>query len=131
MRKSPDGPARVNALWTEDQFLLNLFQVDSEIPVQKYQKKMLSLILLSAGRDALAQHSSYLMASCLHEKAAQLQANQDHLAAAGKDVTLIKDNARFAWENTRREWNHFLGRYQVGTLDKYNPARLAQAPGGN
>jgi len=113
VRKEASGQAKVNSLWGEDEYLLNVLQVDSEIPLERFEKKLLSVILLNACREPLGQQVSYLVASCLHEKACQLQANHDILAAAGKDVTIVKENADYAWRNDRSAWYKYLERYQL------------------
>jgi hypothetical protein len=84
----------------------------------------LSLILLSACREPLGMHVGYLEGSCLHEKAAQLQANQDLLAAAGKDVTIVRGNALDAWKRARGQWISFLGSYRLSPRDV--PRRLGE-----
>ncbi len=113
VHKEPGGQAKVTALWNEDQYLLNVLQVDSEIPLESYSKKTLSLIILNACREPLGRQVSYLAASCLHEKAAQLQANLDFLASAGKNVAIVKENADFAWRDARGAWTKYLDRYAL------------------
>ena len=111
VRKEPDGPAKVNALWNEDQYLLNLLQLDSEIPLRKFEKRMLSLILLHACREPLGKQVSYLVAACWHEKAAQLQAHHDFVESSGKEASIVKQRAKDAWANARAAWSKYLDRY--------------------
>ncbi len=113
VHKEPGGQAKVNALWNEDQYLLNVLQVESEIPLESFSKKTLSLILLNACREPLGRRVSYLAASCLHEKAAQLQANLDFLTSTGKDVAIVRENTDFAWRNARGAWTKYLDRYAL------------------
>jgi hypothetical protein len=124
VRKDPGGEAKVEALWNDDQYLRNVFQIDSDFPLEKFEKKMLSLIVFNACREPLGQQVNQLVASCVHEKAAQLQANLETRTAAGKDVATAKDNAGYAWKNARGQWNKFLDRYQFNAQSL--PKRLAE-----
>jgi hypothetical protein len=126
VRKEADGPAKVNAVWNEDHYVLNVLQVDGEAPLERYEKRTLSLILLYSCREALGRQVSYLVATCLHEKAAQLQANLDVFAAApGKnDLTIVKENTEYAWRNARAAWNKFLDRYVL--IPQNLPKRLKE-----
>ena len=123
VRKTPDGAARVAAIWEEDQYLRNVLHPDSEIPLTQYEKRLLSTILFTACRDRLGRQAGYLVAQCLHEKAAQLQANQDSRAAKGKDITIVKENAAYAWSNARGAWSDYLTRY--GLNPRSLPMRLS------
>jgi hypothetical protein len=113
VRNDPAGKAKVEALWVEDQYLLNLVSVDSEFPLQKFEKKFLTVLLLSACREPLGQEVNYLVASCRHEKAAQLQAGLQAWSAAGKDAAKIQEDAEPAWKNARSEWSRYVERYQL------------------
>jgi hypothetical protein len=124
VRKEASGEAKVEALWNEDQYLRNVFQIDSDFPLEKFEKKFLSLILFNACREPLGQQVNYLVASCVHEKAAQLQANLTTRAGAGKDVAAVRDDAGYAWKNARGQWNKFLDRYQFSV--QAVPRRLAE-----
>ena len=126
VRKEADGQAKVDALWKEDQYLLNVLHPESEFPLQSFEKKMLSLILLNACREPLGEQVNYLAASYAHEKAAKLQATQISLERAGKDVTNVKVDADFAWRNARGAWNKYLERYHVSPQSL--PKRLAEIP---
>jgi hypothetical protein len=137
VHKEQNGQAKVSALWNEDQYLLNVLQVDSEIPLESYSKKTLSLIILNTCREPLGRQVSYLAASCLHEKAAQLQANLDFLTSTGKDVAIVKENADFAWRNARRAWGSYLDHYALFApivpmrlkeiAQRWNPANVENA----
>jgi hypothetical protein len=111
VRKEAGGQGKVDALWNEDQYLLNVLHPDSDFPLERFEKKMLSLIVLNACREPLGQQVNYLIASSLHETAAKLQATQTLLEGAGKDTTNIKVDVDFAWRNARRAWNKYLEHY--------------------
>lgn len=114
VRKEEGAQAKIAALWGEDQYLLNVLKVDSEIPLKQFNKKLLGHVVLSACKGALGEQVSYLVASSWHERAAQLQARVDFLHSQGKDNRYVKENAQHAWANARGEWNKFLDRYNLG-----------------
>ncbi len=120
VRKDPNGSALVDSIWSDDQYLLNVLQADSEIPLNRFEKKLLSTLLFNVCRESLGQQGNYLVAACFHEKAAQLQANEDSRAAKGQDVAVAKENAGYAWSNARGAWAKFHDRYGL------NPRSLPQ-----
>ncbi len=114
VRKEAAGQTKVTSLWSEDRYLPNVLKVDSEVPLEQPEKKLVSLVLLNACREPLGQQVTYLMASCLHEEAARLQASQEALGASGENVASVEENAQSAWRNARGAWtNKYLGRYQL------------------
>ncbi len=115
-RKESGAQAKVNQLWNEDQYLLHLFQVDSEIPLAKFEKKTLSFILLHACREALGQQVAELEAARWHEKAAHAQALADALAAQGKDNDRFQREAKSGWVNARGSWSKYLDRYPLNAV---------------
>jgi hypothetical protein len=124
VRQEASGQAKVDALWNEDEYLLNVLNVESEMPLQNFQKKTLSLIFLNACREPLSQQAAYLGASCWHERAAHSSANQEVLAAAGKDNAVVKAKAADQWRNARGSWNKLLDRHQFSPQSL--PRRLAE-----
>jgi hypothetical protein len=104
---------RVKQFWSEDQHVLALLQVDDPVPPQKYQRKMLTYILLRACRATLGNHVEALKAACWEDKAAKLQVQWDERRQAGKELRGIKDDAQSAWRNTRSAWANFLDRADV------------------
>ncbi len=110
-RKDPGAQAKVNQLWNEDQYLLHLFQVDSEIPLAKFEKKTLTFVMLQACRESLGQQIAELEAVRWHEKAAHAQALARALAAQGKENDRLQRDAKSGWVNARGSWSKYLDRY--------------------
>src|SRR5262249_30724432 len=93
IKGDPTGPAKVESIWREDQYLINLLQLDSEIPLSSFKKRMLSTILFNACRESMGREVQYFLAASQHERAAGLQANQNVLAATGANVEIVKGKA--------------------------------------
>ncbi|MBI3409328.1 MAG: hypothetical protein HY040_13370 [Planctomycetes bacterium] len=104
-----DG-GRVDALWNEDQYILNLLDVSSEIPLNHYRKKALSEILINGCKEPLGQQVGYLVASCWHEKAHAYTARASFMEASGKGKA-TRGDAISAWKTAYGAWTQFLGRH--------------------
>lgn len=101
------------ALWTEDQYILNLLQADSDQPLSKFAKQALSRVLLAGCKEPLGQQVQYLVASLWQEKA--------HTAAAQAAITggtraaTARDNVGYAWSNARNPWVQFLSQHGLNS----------------
>lgn len=107
------GDDRVKQIWGEDQFIWSLMQVDDAVSPQRYERKMLSHIVLRACREPLGNQAEAIKAACWEEKAAKLEAQAHERQRAGKDSARLRADVQSAWKNTHSGWGKFLYRGDV------------------
>lgn len=101
---------QLKQIWFEDQYLVALLQDDDAVAPQKFERKMLSHLLMRAARETLGSQSEAVKASCWHDKAARLQAQADHRQQTGNLSRGLKDDAHSAWKNARSAWAKYVDR---------------------
>jgi hypothetical protein len=115
--------ARVKQLWAEDFYILSLLQADDAALPQKYERKMLTHILLRACREPLGNQVDALRAAVWEDRAARQEAQAAARRGAGKDDRTARDESAGAWKNVRTAWANFLNRADLRPAQA--PARLA------
>jgi hypothetical protein len=90
--KEPDGQARVNALWNEDQYLLYLTDPSEEEAPPRLNRSILSFLVLKAAGGPLRDEALFLLGLAWQERAAGQQAGGD-TAAWGNAEGLSREYA--------------------------------------
>ncbi len=109
LNREPVAALRVNQIWAEDQFLLALLEARTDLEPTKFQKKILSDIVLSAVRDVLGPEGNYQMAQCWQEIAERATATVHAGRAADRDRAADREGAAKAAEIARKNWNDTRG----------------------
>jgi hypothetical protein len=111
IRKEPGATAMINSVWQEDHFLNELLHNPEE--PERFPKKFLSILLLSAAKDVLAPEVHYRLALSWQEKAERRQAAWEHARTSGNPGILEKKAAQAAWINTRDWWRKYTERHTL------------------
>ncbi len=114
IQQGPDGAAKVNALWQEDQYLIYLLRPEDEEMPRNVTKKILSRLVLSAVREPLGARANWLFASLSQDKAERAHETLLAQREAGKESKTAVANARNAWLNARSAWTKYLDRNNLG-----------------
>jgi hypothetical protein len=102
--------AKAKQLWAEDSYILALMQADDDAVLQRYERKMLTHILLRACREALGNQVDALRAAVWEDRAARHEGQAAARRGAGKDDRTARDEAMSAWKSVRTTWANFLNR---------------------
>lgn len=114
VRNEPEGPAKVNAIWNEDEYLLFLLNPEIEAVPRALAKKTLSRLVLGAVLEQLSARTNWISASLSQDKAERTQASWNSQKDAGRTSKTAPGNARNAWLNARSAWTKYLDRNNVG-----------------
>lgn len=110
VRKEPRAQEKINALWSEDQYMNALRQADAERiderPETRPKKAVLTRIVAVACREPLLRQADWLEAASWQERAARAAA----AAATPGAGARATHAAGQAWLNTRGFWRRYLSR---------------------
>jgi hypothetical protein len=121
--------ARLDALWNDDQFLLQLLlsqedddtnligiRPDKDNTKPRPEKRLLSKIVFAVVGETLHDHAVYLQALHWHEKAERASTRHEQLSAekgkGAKAVKTAEEKAADMWRNAEDHWKEFGALYR-------------------
>jgi hypothetical protein len=100
---------KLNAIWSEDHYVISLLQVDDEEPPERFRKMALTSIVAYLARDHLARRALWVTALAWHDEAARADRRAES-APKGNAAT----DAKSAWKSARAAWDVYLDRAAMG-----------------